>query len=412
MAALSITALPGMEAFARLLHQGRALPPAALASEEEFWAEMRANFHLQSEYINLENGYYCLMPKPLLEEYLDQVRKINLEASYYLRNRMEIDRLVTRQTLAEATGVDRSELIVTRNTTESLDLVISGIKWQAGDEAIMARQDYGAMLHQFRLMEERHGIKRKIIDLPHHPQSDAELVALYEQQITDKTRLIMVCHLVNITGQVLPVRQICDMAHRHGVAVMVDGAHSFAHLNFKIPDLGCDYFGTSLHKWLSAPLGSGLLWVKKDKIPGLTPLFAEREMPANDILRLNHMGTIPIHAHLAIPRALEWHQAIGSARKLERLRYLKRYWTEALQDHPNIEIYTPWEEQRYGAIANVGIKGYEPANMAQELLEDYGIWTVAIDMEGLKGCRITPHLYTTTQELDQLVAALLLMAKA
>jgi selenocysteine lyase/cysteine desulfurase len=218
----------------------------------------------------------------------------------------------------------------------------------------------------------------------------------------------MVCHMVNLTGQILPVKKICAMAHAHGVPVMVDGAHSFAHLEFSIPDLDCDFFGTSLHKWLGAPLGTGLLYVRKDRIAGLWPLLGDAGFPPDDIRKLNHIGTTPPHAELSIVEALEFHQRIGSARKEARLRELQQYWTSRLRGRKGITLNTPAQPARACAIANVSIDRLAPAELAKILLEKHRIWVVAIDSAsaGVHGVRVTPSIATTTAELDALVDAL------
>jgi selenocysteine lyase/cysteine desulfurase len=274
----------------------------------------------------------------------------------------------------------------------------------------MANQDYGAMLDMFRLQARRRGIVNRVLDLPMDPQSDDEIVQLYESAITAKTRLLMVCHMVNITGQILPVTKICDMAHRHGVQVMVDGAHAFAQLEFAIPDLRCDYYGSSLHKWLGTPLGAGLLYVRRDRIAGLWPIFADLGMADDDIRKLNHTGTHPVHTDLAINDALDFHQGIGIQRKEERLRYLQRYWTDQVRGQRGIILNSPSDPRRTGAIANVGVASLAPAALARTLLEQHRIWTVAIDGAGVHGVRITPHLFTSTAELDALVRALRALA--
>jgi selenocysteine lyase/cysteine desulfurase len=391
---------------------GAAPAPKALPSSDVaalgFWDEIRAGYRLNPAYINLENGYYCIMPQPILDASTEHAREINFHGSHYLRTRQSDDKVTARKQLAEFAGCSPQEVIITRNTTESLDTVISGLDWKAGDEAVMAAQDYGSMLDMFSQQARRHGIVNRIVSLPNHPASDEEIVALYEKALTPKTRLLMVCHLVNITGQILPVRKISDMAHRHGVPVMVDGAHSFAHLNFKIADLGCDYFGTSLHKWLSAPLGSGLLYVRQDRIAGLWPLLGDNGYPPDDIRKLNHIGTNPVHTELTIADALAFHLRIGPARKEARLRFLQEYWTRQVRELKGVTVNTPAESYRACAIANVGVDRLAPADLAHTLLERYRIWTVAIDapQAGVRGVRITPNLFTTTAELDTLVLAL------
>jgi len=398
----SLALVFGEQAWARYA----ASPPAALAQDEDFWVAIRARYLLTPDYINLENGYYLMQSQPVLEAFIGRVRDINLRASRYMRTVMPDDNVAVRRRLAAMGGCPVEELIITRNTTESLDTVIGGFPWNAGDEAVMAQQDYGAMLDMFGLQAKRHGIVNRVLSLPMDPRSDDEVVSLYESAITPKTRLLMVCHMVNITGQVLPVAQIADMAHRHGVQVMVDGAHTFAQLDFAIPDLHGDYFAASLHKWLGSPLGSGILWVRRDHIPELWPTFAELAIPDTDIRRLNHTGTQPVHTILAINDALDFHESVGIARKEARLRYLQRYWTDRVRGHPRLTLNTPSDPRRTGAIANVGVAGMTPAALGAALFDRYRIWTVAIDGAGVHGVRVTPHLFTTTAELDALVRAL------
>ena len=404
------TTLPFIEALAKNFEAVSHISSQELASNEDFWSSIREGYLLNKDYINLENGYYCMLPQESLNHYLENVRSVNFLASRYMRTVQFENRNAARQQLADVAGCSFDEVVITRNTTESLDLVISGQDWSRGDEAIYAEQDYGSMMDMFRLMGERHGIVSKIVSLPNHPKNDKEIIDLYASQINDKTKLLMVSHVVNITGQVLPVRKICDMAHDNGIEVMVDGAHAFAHLNFKIPDLNCDYYGTSLHKWLNVPLGAGLLYVKKDKIKNLWPLFAEAKLPRDDIDRLNHTGTTPVHVELSIPGAIEHYQVIGAERKEQRLKYLKEYWTSKVKSNPNIILNTPFESERSCAIANVGIKNMNSKEMAKVLFDTYNIWVVAIDRPGVHGCRITPNVYTSTKELDRFVEALSQMA--
>jgi selenocysteine lyase/cysteine desulfurase len=399
------TSLAGMlekPSFAETL----ARTPMAAAQDEAFWTALRAHYPTNNRFINLENGFYCFQPDDVLNAFIEHVRAINGEASHYMRTRLDIDVVKVRSAVAGLAGCSLEELVVTRNTTESLDTVINGFDWEAGDEAVMATQDYGSMMDMFALQARRHGIVNKIIEIPLDPKSDDEIVKVYRDAISDKTRLLMVSHIVGGTGQVLPVAAICDMAHAKGVEVMVDGAHSFAHLDFRIPDLRCDYYGASLHKWLSAPLGVGLLYVKRDRIPKLWPVFGDAGMADDDIRKLNHRGTHPIHTDLTIKRAIAFHEAIGPARKEARLRHLQRYWTSKVRSSPNIYLNTPGDPDRTCAIANVGVRGMPPAKLAATLLDDHGIYTVGIDRGTVKGVRITPQLYTSIAELDVLVGAL------
>jgi selenocysteine lyase/cysteine desulfurase len=395
-----------------VLSRYMAMPHAELAQDEAFWATIRGKYKLTPEYINLENGYYSMQAEPVLEAFIGHVRSINVQASRYMRTRQPDDKLRVRTRLAKMAGVSPEELIITRNTTESLDTVISGYDWKPGDEAVMAAQDYGAMLDMFKLQARRHAIVNRVVSLPLDPQSDDELVQLYASAITPKTRLLMVGHMVNITGHILPVRKIADMAHARGVDVMCDGAHAFGQLAFRIPDLGCDYCGASLHKWLGTPLGAGILYVRQDKIAGLWPIYADESMPDTDIRKLNHTGTHPVHTDLGIDDAIDFHESIGAERKEARLRYVQRYWTSRVRDVPNILVNTPTDPKRSCAIANVGVRGMTPADLAKTLFERYKVFTVAIDTANVHGVRVTPQLFTTPKELDVLVRALKELAAA
>jgi len=387
------------------------LPAARLAEREDFWETIRAAYALKPDYINLENGYYCIQSTPVLEAFVARVREQNYQGSYYLRTTQVPDKAAARDRLARMAGCEPGELVITRNTTESLDTVISGFDWKPGDEAVMAVHDYGHMLAQFRLMARRHGMVNKLVTVPLDPSSDDEVVQVYADAITPRTRLLMVCHMINITGHILPVRKIADMAHARGVQVMVDGAHTFAHLDFRIPDLGGDYFGTSLHKWLGVPLGAGLLYVRKDRIRELWPIYGDAGDPADDdVMKLNHTGTHPVHTDLTIGDAIDFHEMIGAERKEARLRHLTQYWISRLRGVRNVVVNSPSDPARTCGIANVGIRGIPPAEMAKTLLDRYGVWTVAIDNEGVKGCRITPHVFVLPRELDVFVQAVSEMA--
>ena len=403
---LGLSSLISFQSLSKVIDSVSDISSTELAKNEDFWQHIRNGYNLKPDYINLENGYYCIQPKVILESYINHVREINIQGAYYMRTVQFDNKNKMAAKLAELAGCQKDELIITRNTTESLDMIISGQDWNNGDEAVMAQQDYGAMLDMFGQISKRFGIINKVISIPNHPTSDEEIVELYANAITPKTKLLMVCHMINITGQILPVRKICDMAHSRGIKVLVDGAHAFAHIQFKIADLNCDYYGCSLHKWLSVPLGAGFLYVKKENIKSTWPLFAENEHKQDDILHLNHTGTIPVHTDLTISDAIDFYNMIGGERKEERLRFLQNYWTNKVRNLPNVILNTPADSKRSCAIANVGIKNMKPSLLAETLLSKYKIYTVAIDGKGVQGCRITPNVYTTTDELNQLVKAI------
>ena len=390
----------------KLWAQYEPLPAVELAGAEDFWVALRKKYRLKPDYINLEHGYYSMQATPVLEAFISDVREVNYQASYYMRTVQTPNKDASRAELARLAGCSVDEIIITRNTTESLDTVIAGHDWKPGDEAVMAVQDYGAMLDQFALQSRRYGMVNRMVSLPNDPTSDDAIVQLYANAITPKTRLLLVSHLVNITGQILPVRKIADMAHARGVAVAVDGAHAFAHLDFRIPDLGVDYYAASLHKWLGVPLGAGILYVKRDRVAPLWPVFGDQAFADGDIRKLNHTGTHPVHTDLAIRHAIAFHDSIGVQRKEARMRYLQQYWTTKVRGAKNVVVNTPVDPMRSAGIANVGVTTMKPGELAKVLLDRYKIWTVAIDRENVQGVRITPHLFTTTAELDVLVKAL------
>jgi selenocysteine lyase/cysteine desulfurase len=385
--------------------------PLSTLNGEDLWKRVRQDYYLKEDYINLESGYYNIIPTPTLRKVNEHLERVNREGSYYMRNQLDIDRKEVTETLAEFVGCNSEDLAITRNTSESLDLVISGYPWKAGDHAIYAEQDYGAMQLMFEQISKRYGVKLDVVSVPNHPQDDDEIVALYESKITSKTKLIMVCHMINITGQILPIRKICDMAHSHGVEVLVDGAHCVGHFDFKITDLNCDYYGSSLHKWLAAPLGNGLLYIKDDHRPKIWPLLADYEKDLNQMRRLNHLGTHPAYITLGVEDAIDYLNDIGIKRKEQRLNQIRQYWMKNLQDIENVQINTPWSKERACGIANVGLRNMKPSEMAKRLFDEFNVFTVAIDYANVQGCRITPNVFTTFDELDRFSEAVIRLAK-
>ncbi len=382
-----------------------------VSDESALWEMVRSHYQLKPDYINLESGYYNIIPQPTLEYFTEHIRTINYEGSYYMRTVRVEDKKRVSAALAQLVGASEKEVIITRNTTESLDTIIGGFPWKKGDEAVYALQDYGAMRVMFEQVAEKYGVVCKEVSVPNHPQSDEEIVELYARQITSKTRLLMVCHMINITGQILPIRKICDMAHEKGVEVMVDGAHCVAHFDFSIADLDCDYYGSSLHKWLATPLGAGLLYVRKDKIEKIWPRFADYEKDKSQIWRLNHTGTHPCHTDLAILNAIDYLEWIGLKRKEERLRQLKNYWQDKLTEVAGVVINTPREAERSCGIGNIGLERMGAREMATRLLEDHGIFTVGIEYANVNGCRISPNVFTTFDELDHFIESVKTMAR-
>ena len=410
LGALSVSSLVSASELTKIKSVSHSLPKTR--SDEELWATIRSHYTLKDDYINLESGYYSIIPNPVLEHFIKHVRHVNIEGSYYMRNDLKKNKDRVISELANLVGSTSDQIAITRNTTESLDLVISGFQWKKGDEAIFAKQDYGSMKEMFEQISSRYGVKNKIVSVPNHPKNDEEIVSIYENQITDKTKLIMVCHMINITGQILPIKKICEMAHRYGVEVMVDGAHCVGHFDFSIDDFNCDYYGSSLHKWLATPLGAGLLYVNRNNTHKIWPLLANGNTNKNDINRLNHIGTHPVHTDLAISNSIDYTNWIGMKKKEKRMRYLQRYWSDKLRTIKNVIVNTPEDLNRSCGIGNVGLSNMTPSAMSKVLFEKYKIFTVAIDYANVKGCRISPNIFTTTNELDQFIIAVQEMANS
>ena len=408
LGALSVSSLVSASELTKIKSVSHSLPKTR--SDEELWATIRSHYTLKDDYINLESGYYSIIPNPVLEHFIKHVKHVNIEGSYYMRNDLNKnkDRVITE--LAKLVGSTSDQIGITRNATESLDLVISGFQWERGDEAIYAKQDYGTMKEMFEQISSRYGVKTKIVSVPNHPKNDEEIVSIYESQITDKTKLIMICHMINITGQILPVKKICEMAHSYGVEVMVDGAHCVGHFDFSIDEFNCDYYGSSLHKWLATPLGAGLLYVNRNNTHKIWPLLANGNTNKNDIKRLNHIGTHPVHTDLAISNSIDYTNWIGMKKKEKRMRYLQRYWSDKLRTVKNVIVNTPEDLNRSCGIGNVGLSNMSPSQMSNILFEKYKIFTVAIDYANVKGCRISPNIFTTTNELDEFISAVKEMA--
>ena len=395
-----------LEELAEVRQQVEQMSPYEAARYEPFWLQIQQAFRQSPHFINLENGYFSPQPLEVMQAQVENIRMINEIPSFYMRKRQAEEKQGVKRQLAQLAGCSPEEIVITRNTTESLDTIIAGLDFEAGDEAILCDQDYGSMQEAFQQRVKRHGLVLKWVDVPLHPKSDTEIVECYEKAITPKTKVMLVTQLINISGQILPVKKICDMAHSHGVEVIVDGAHAFAQLNFKIPDLNCDYFGASLHKWLCCPLGAGIMYVKKDKIPKVWPLFGDVGFPEDDIRKFEHIGTHPVSTHLTISSAIRFHQLVGPERKQARLHYLKEYWTSAVKDLNRVILNTPLSPDRSSAIANIAVEGMTPNELSAYFYDKHRIFTVAINRKSVKGVRVTPHLYTRMSDLDVFIDAI------
>ena len=377
------------------------LSPQEVALDEDFWFTIQNAFSVTRGIINLNNGGVSPSPRIVTEALVRYIWQQEDATAYTMWQILEPQSETIRTGLAELFGCDREEIAITRNASESLETLLLGINLKSGDEILTTTQDYGRMLTTVRQREQREGILLKLIKIPIPPQNLGEIAAAFEQAVTSQTRLIQIAHQVNITGQITPVKAVCDMARARGIETIVDGAHSFAQFDFKQKDLGCDYFGTSLHKWLYAPKGTGMLYVKRDKIEHIWPLFAAEKKQAADIRKFEEIGTHSAAPKLAIGEALLFHNGIGGKRKEARLRYLSRYWMNRLKDVPKIRFNTSFDEKQSCAIANVQIEGLNPAAVGNYLFATHRIFTTPIIHEEFQGLRITPNLYTTIGELDR-----------
>jgi len=376
-------------------------------NNEAYWNVVRTFFNYPKDFINLENGYFS--PQPISTEQFHQKKEhyINHKTSWFMRREQNDAMEQSRSHLATFLGCDAEELVITRNTTESLNTVISGFPWKKGDEVIIGNQDYGSMVAAFEQQANRYGIIIKIAQIPLHPKSDDELVNAYMTLVTNKTKIIHLTHLINLSGQLLPASKIVEAAHAKDVEVMIDAAHSIAQVNFKPGELGADYLGASLHKWLCCPLGAGILIINRKHISKIWPLMGDSDFPTDNVRKFQHQGTRPIQTILAIDEAIRFHHTIGSQLKEDRLRYLKNRWVNAVKDLPNVIMNTPVNDDlRSCAIANFGIKNFTPQQLADKLLSDFKIFTVAIDHPFIKGVRVTPHLYNSPEDIDKLIEAI------
>ena len=397
----------------KALRRSEGVSPGDLATEEDFWYYIQQSFTGSPGLINLNNGGVSPAPIPVEEAAKRFYDYSNEAPSYNMWRILDQGREPLRKNLARLAGCDAEEIAINRNSSEGLETIIFGLQLKAGDEVVAARQDYPNMVNAYNQRQKRDGIKMVWVNLELPSEEENYLAEQYIKAFTPKTKLVHITHIINWNGQILPVKKIADEAHKRGIEVIVDGAHSFAHFSFKIPDLGCDYFASSLHKWLFAPIGSGMLYVKKEKIKNVYPLFATSDDPLKgDIRKFENLGTRPFFIEQAIGKALEFHEMIGSERKEKRLCYLKNYWMEKVKDVPKVKINTSLNPKWGCAIGNVAIDGKKPADLEAFLFDKYKIHTVSIEWENIHGVRITPSVYTTIGNLDLLIEGITTFAKS
>lgn len=372
-----------------------------IASDEDYWTTIQQAFSVTRGIVNLNNGGVSPSPRMVTEAFVRYTWQQEDATAYTMWQLLEPQSETIRTGLAEIFGCDAEEIAITRNASESLETLLMGMDFKAGDEILSTTQDYPRMLTTLRQREMREGLKLNLIKVPVAPKDVNDLVTPFERAITPKTKLILMSHQINLTGQIMPVKKVCEMARSKGIETIVDGAHSFAQFDFKQADLGCDYFGTSLHKWLYAPKGTGMLYVKKDKIPKIWALMASEDKNKNDIRKFEEIGTHSAAMRLAIGEAILFHNAIGGKRKEARLRFLARYWMNKLKDIPKVGFNTSFDDAQSCAIGNFKIEGIDPVAIGSYLMAKHKIFTTPIVHEEFTGIRITPNVYTTLWELDR-----------
>ncbi len=379
---------------------------AELAKEEDFWYYIQQAYTQGSGLINLNNGGVAPAPKVVQEAMKQHYDMSNLAPSYYMWRVLDQGREPVRKKLAALAGCSPEEIAIQRNASEALETIIFGIDLQRGDEVVLSLQDYPNMIAAWKQRERREGIKLVWADLRFPSEDNEYLVDSYTRLFTDKTKMVQLTHVINWVGQVLPVAAIAAAARQRGIAVMVDGAHSFAQFNFTIPSLNCDYFGTSLHKWLGAPIGTGLLYVRRDKIKSLYPLMGATEEHLDNIRKYEHLGTRPFFIEMAIDQAIDFHEMIGTERKFARLLYLKNYWMQRVKNLKGVQLKSSVHPAFGCAIGMLSVSGKSEEALSNHLMDNYKVHTTSINRAGINGLRITPNVYTSLKNLDTLVEAI------
>ncbi|MEK6567068.1 MAG: aminotransferase class V-fold PLP-dependent enzyme [Bacteroidota bacterium] len=375
--------------------------PEDVAKDEDFWWQVRHAFTIDRNSINLNNGSVSPAPRVVSEAMNHHFEIQNMSPSLYVDEMLGPQLELVRRRLAAAFGCDSEELAITRNTTEALENVQFGISLKHGDEVLTTTQDYPSMITAWKQRERRDGILLKMVSFPVPPPSMDYLVQSLEKAITPRTKIIHICHVTYTTGQIFPVKRICQMARQKGIETIVDGGHSFAQFPFKLDDLDCDYYGTSLHKWLTAPVGTGFLYVRKEKIPAIWSLFASPHESADNIRKFESIGTFPLPIRTPISEALAFHESIGLERKAARFRYLRERWSRRVEKLPGVKILTPYDREQACAIGSMSIDGIEAGKLTDHLLKKYLIHVRPRFVANEFSCiRVTPNVYTTLEEID------------
>ncbi len=377
--------------------------PEKFPDEEQFWQHVRQQFFISNDIINLNNGGVSPQPFQVQEVHIENYRFANQGPTYFMWRKLDEQREPLRHRVAMFCGVDGEEIAFNRNTTEGLNTIIFGLNLQRGDEVVLCKYDYPNMMNAWKQREKRDGIKLNWVDLSFPEEDESRIVEKYISSITPKTKLVHITHMMNWTGQILPVRKIADAAKAKGCEVMVDASHSFSHIDYKISDLNCDYFASSFHKWLCAPFGTGFMFIRKEKIKNVWPLLSSNEPDSDNIRKFETLGTRSFAAEMAVHAALNFHEQLGIERKEKRLRFLKNYWCEKVSSLSGISLYTSMKNEFSCGIATFSLAGKDAGEIANHLFDSKKIHATTVVHEALNGVRISPHVYTTINELDELV---------
>jgi selenocysteine lyase/cysteine desulfurase len=379
------------------------LEPAEAAQDEDFWNFIREQYTVSPNIMNLNNGGVSPQPKPVQDAHIRFYQYCNEAPSYYMWRILDQGREPLRARIAEMAGCSSEEIAINRNTTEGLNTIIFGLNLKAGDEVVLSKYDYPNMMNAWKQREKRDGIKLNWVDLDLPEENDEQIVKKYEAQITPKTKIVHITHMINWTGQILPARKIADVAHKKGCEVILDASHTFAHIDYKIPDLDCDYYATSLHKWLCAPFGTGFMYIRKGMVKNVWALLSAPIPDADNIGKFEAIGTRSFAAEMAIGNALDFQWMVGMKRKEERLRYLKNYWCEKALKIPKFKLYTSLKPAYSCAIATFNLDGWKADDVSAALFDKKKIHTTSINQEQVHGVRVTPHVYTSLHDLDKLL---------
>jgi len=415
LTSLSVFGLSSTEAQAKIqqkVEDVKHLSAAEVARDEDFWFHVQQAFNTDRSIVNMNNGGVHPSPRIVMDavkKYMDFANGAPVLNEWrYLRPRKEM----IRKKLADTFGCSPEEIAIVRNVTEALQIPLLGIELKPGDEVLTTTHDYPSMKSALFQREKREGIKVKLFPFPYPPKNMKVLSDLFEQNVTSRTKMILLCHITNLTGQIFPLKEICQMARNKGIEVVIDGAHAFGHFEFKQKDIDCDIYGANLHKWMMAPIGTGFLYVKKEKIKKIWPLFPAADPQGDDIRKFEHLGTQPEYLKLAVGDALAFHHGIGGKRKEERLRYLRNYWAKAIEKLPGVKMLTSYDPEQSCGLGTFAVENMNMGKLSQILFDKHKIYSITVGVppvmqtdENIIGMRVSPSIYTSLREIDLFIEA-------